>query len=456
MTGETGRTPARRRRLRGRLAVLGERDFRWFFVGYATSLVGSSMAPVAVAFAVLDGGGGGSQLGWVMAARILPIVLVLVAGGVIADRLGSRRVMLASDGLRCAVQGVFAALLVTGHASVPAMVVLVALWGLGEGVFLPALGALVPSLVRRPERLSDANTLLGLARSVSTVAGPALAGVITAGLGPGAVLLIDAVTYGVGALALARLSAAVPKGAGAGGGEGSMVADLRDGWGEFRSRRWLWVTTLQMALFNLLVWAPFLVLGPLTAQRELGGARAWGLVMGVYGVGAVLGGVLMLGRRPGRPLAVATLAGLGWALPSAALAAGLPLAWVAGAALVAGAGSAVCGSLYESTLQSWVPTEVLVRVTAFGGLGAFVLGPLGLAAAGPLADRVGVAAVLAFGAGWQLVSVAVVLAVREVRGRRWEEPEPEPEPEPEQEPEPGSEQGAERGGESAPSAAGAG
>ncbi|MFE7188830.1 MFS transporter [Kitasatospora sp. NPDC057541] len=448
MTGETGRTPARRRRLRGRLAVLGERDFRWFFVGYATSLVGSSMAPVAVAFAVLDGGGGGSQLGWVMAARILPIVLVLVAGGVIADRLGSRRVMLASDVLRCAVQGVFAALLVTGHASVPAMVVLVALWGLGEGVFLPALGALVPSLVRRPERLSDANTLLGLARSVSTVAGPALAGVITAGLGPGAVLLIDAVTYGVGALALARLSAAVPKGAGAGGGEGSMVADLRDGWGEFRSRRWLWVTTLQMALFNLLVWAPFLVLGPLTAQRELGGARAWGLVMGVYGVGAVLGGVLMLGRRPGRPLAVATLAGLGWALPSAALAAGLPLAWVAGAALVAGAGSAVCGSLYESTLQSWVPTEVLARVTAFGGLGAFVLGPLGLAAAGPLADRVGVAAVLAFGAGWQLVSVAVVLAVREVRCRRWEEPEPEPEP--------GSEQAAERGGESAPSAAGAG
>ncbi|MET8697423.1 MFS transporter [Kitasatospora sp. NPDC004723] len=440
MTGETERTPARRRRLRGRLAVLGERDFRWFFVGYATSLVGSSMAPVAVAFAVLDGGGGGSQLGWVMAARILPIVLVLVAGGVIADRLGSRRVMLASDVLRCAVQGVFAALLVTGNASVPAMVVLVAVWGLGEGVFLPALGALVPSLVRRPERLPDANTLLGLARSVSTVAGPALAGVITAGLGPGAVLLIDAATYGVGALALARLSAAVPKSAGAGGGEASMLADLRHGWGEFRSRRWLWVTTLQMALFNLLVWAPFLVLGPLTAQRELGGARAWGLVMGVYGVGAVLGGSLMLGRRPGRPLAVATLAGLGWALPSAALAAGLPLGWVAAAALVAGAGSAVCGSLYESTLQSWVPAEVLARVTAFGGLGAFVLGPLGLAAAGPLADRVGVAAVLAFGAGWQLIAVAAVLVVREVRCRSWEEPE----------------QGAERGVEPAPSAAGAG
>ncbi|MFF7586783.1 MFS transporter [Kitasatospora purpeofusca] len=427
MTGETERFPARRRRLPGRPAVLGERDFRWFFVGYATSLVGSSMAPVAVAFAVLGGGGGGTELGWVMAARILPIVLVMLLGGVVADRLGSRRVMLAAEVLRCAVQGVFAVLLLTGHARLWAMVALVAAWGLGEGVFLPSLGALVPTLVQRAERLPDANTLLGLARSVSTVAGPALAGVITAGYGSGAVLAIDAVTYGVGALALARLSVA-PPGAGekaggkAGAGErgDSMAADLRNGWSAFRSRRWLWVTTAQMGLFNLLVWAPFLVLGPLTAQRELGGARAWGLVMGVYGVGAVLGGLLMLGRRPGRPLAVATLATLGWALPSASLAAGLPLGWTVAAALVAGSGSAVCGSLYESTLQRWVPAELLARVTAFGGLGAFVLGPLGLAAAGPLADRVGVAAVLAFGAGWQLLAAAAVLAVRAVRCRGWD------------------------------------
>ncbi|KJY24160.1 MFS transporter, partial [Streptomyces sp. NRRL S-495] len=388
MTGETERFPARRRRLPGRPAVLGERDFRWFFVGYATSLVGSSMAPVAVAFAVLGDGGGGTELGWVMAARILPIVLVMLFGGVVADRLGSRRVMLAADVLRCAVQGAFAVLLLTGHARLWAMVALVAVWGLGEGVFLPSLGALVPTLVRREEQLPDANTLLGLARSVSTVAGPALAGVITAGYGPGAVLVIDAVTYGVGALALARLSVAPPGAkagteAGAGDREDSMLADLRNGWSAFRSRRWLWVTTVQMGLFNLLVWAPFLVLGPLTAQRELGGARAWGLVMGVYGVGAVLGGLLMLGRRPGRPLAVATVATLGWALPSASLAAGLPLGWTVAAALVAGSGSAVCGSLYESTLQRWVPAEVLARVTAFGGLGAFVLGPLGLAAAGP-------------------------------------------------------------------------
>ncbi|MFI2607264.1 MFS transporter [Kitasatospora sp. NPDC018619] len=418
MAVRTDRLPARRRRPGGRLAVLGEREFTWFFLGYTTSLVGSSMAPVAVAFAVLDGGGGGTGLGWVMAARIFPVVLVLPAAGVIADRLGSRRVMLGADLVRGLVQALFAGLLAAGHAPVGAMVALVALWGAGEGLFMPAFGAVVPDLVHRKELAADANTLLGLARSVSTAVGPATAGLVTAAWGPATVLLVDAVTYGVGAFALARLR--LPGRAAGGGGE-SVLREVRAGWSEFAARPWLWITTVQMGLFNLLVWAPFLVLGPLLAQRGLGGARAWGLVMGGYGAGAVLGGLLMLGRRPARPLAVASAAALAWALPSGALATGAGLPWVAAAALVAGVGSAVCGTLYSTTTQKWVPVELLGRLTAFGVLGAFALGPLGLAAAGPLAGRFGAETVLLLGAVWQLAAGAVVLAVPAVRNRRWEE-----------------------------------
>ncbi|MFJ9840825.1 MFS transporter [Kitasatospora sp. NPDC101155] len=418
MAVDTERIPARPRRLGDRLAVLGEREFTRFFIGYTTSLLGSSMAPVAVAFSVLDSGGAGTDLGWVMAARILPVVLVLLAGGVIADRFGSRRLMLGSDVLRGLVQALFAGLLAAGHAPVRAMVALVAVWGIGEGLFMPAFGAILPDLVRRKELLADGNTLLGLSRSVSTVAGPALAGLVTAARGPAAVLLIDAVTYGVGALALAGLR--LPDRPGTDDGT-SMLRELRAGWSEFAARPWLWITTAQMGLFNLLVWAPFLVLGPLTAQRELGGARAWGLVMGVYGAGAVLGGLWMLGRRPGRPLAVATVAGLAWALPSAALAAGASLVWVVAGALVAGVGSAVCGTLFSTTTQRWVPVELLGRLTSFGSLGAFVLGPLGLAAAGPLAARLGTGEVLLLGAVWQVAAGVVVLGVPAVRNRRWEE-----------------------------------
>ncbi|MGK4581896.1 MFS transporter [Kitasatospora sp. HPMI-4] len=418
MATETKPVPESKPTFRDRLSVLSEHDFRWFFAGYTISLFGSSMAPVAVAFAVLDSGGGGSELGWVMAARILPIVLVLLAGGVIADRLGSKRVMLAADLLRLGTQAVFAAVLMAGHPPVWAMVALVGVWGVGEGFFLPGLGALVPELVRRERGLADANTLLGLAGSVSKVAGPAAAGLLTAVQGPASVLIVDAVTYGVGALALARLSLPMRRAVAPGERRESVLADLGQGWAEFRSRTWLWTSTVQMSLFNLLVWAPFLILGPLTAQQRLGGARAWGLIMACYGAGAVLGGLAMLGRRPRRPLAVAMLFGIGWALPSAALAARLPLTVTAFAALLAGCFSSVVSTLFTTTTQQNVPPGVRARISSIETLGAFGLGPVGLALAGPVAARVGASAVLGFGAGWQVVTAVGCLAIPSVRNLR--------------------------------------
>ncbi|MFD0531930.1 MFS transporter [Kitasatospora arboriphila] len=186
---------------------------------------------------------------------------------------------LAADVLRCAVQAALAALLLTDRPPLWGTAALVALWGLGEGFGLPALGALVPGLVRDRARLADANSLLGLARSTSTVASPALAGLLVAAVGPAAVLALDAASYAVGALALAAVAVpAVPRGP-----ADTILDDLRHGWTEFRSRTWLWLTTAQTGLFNLLVWAPFLVLGPLLAQQRLGGAAAWGTVMAAYG-----------------------------------------------------------------------------------------------------------------------------------------------------------------------------
>ncbi|MFD8597785.1 MFS transporter [Kitasatospora sp. NPDC059646] len=391
-----------------RLAVLRGREFRLFFIGYAVSLFGSSMASVAVAFAVLDGGGGGSGLGVVMTARILPIVLLLVLGGAAADRLGARRVMLGSDGLRCATQAAMAVLMFTGHDRVWATAALMAFWGLAEAVFMPALDALLPRLVPAGE-LRDANALLGMARNGAAVAGPALAGLLTAAVGPGWVLLVDALTYAVGGAALALLR--LPATARPAAGESSLLAELRAGWGEFSSRRWQWVSTLQACLFNLLVWAPFLVLGPVVADRRLGGAGGWGVVMGAYGAGAALGGLLLLGREPARPLRLAVAVTAGWALPSGALALGWPLPAVAVAAAGAGVTSIVCGTLFATLTQRHVPPEALGRVSAYGALGAFAFGPVGLALAGPVADRVGAGSVLGFGAAWQVLSCVLTLLV---------------------------------------------
>ena len=398
--------------MRRRLSVLSARDFRWFFTGYATSLLGSSMAGVAVAFAVLATGGGGSAVGAVMAARIVPLVLLLLLGGAAADRFGSRVVMLVADVLRCGAQGAFAVLLLTGRPQLGTMLALSALAGVGEGLFGPALSALIPRL-SPSDSLTQANSLLQIARSSATVAGPALAGTLTAVAGPATVLALDAASYAVSVVVVFALPAARP----ATGVKQSMLADLWAGWTLFRSWTWLWVTTLHIGLFNLVVWAPFLVLGPVVCAGRLGGAGSWGAIMACYGTGAVGGGLLMLSRQPSRPLLVAVIASLGWALPPAALAGGLPLLWVCLGALVAGVGSSVYGVLQDTVDQQRIPAEYRGRVTAYTTLGAFVLGPLGLAGAGPLADTVGTAPVLACGALWLLVAVLAMTAVPSIRLR---------------------------------------
>ncbi|MFC1404597.1 MULTISPECIES: MFS transporter [Streptacidiphilus] len=402
--------------LRRRLLVLGERDFRRFFVGYTTSLLGSSMAGVAVAFAVLATGGGGSALGAVMTARILPLVLLLLFGGVAADRFGSRIVMIVADVLRCGAQATFAVLLLTGRPDLWVMLVLSALAGIGEGLFGPSLSALIPRLSPR-DGLTQANSLLQIARSGATVAGPALAGVLVATGGPALVLALDAASYAVSVLVVFSLP---PAGAGAPGpaasaGRGSLLVDLRAGWSLFRSQTWLWVTTLHICLFNLLVWGPFLVLGPVVSATRLGGAGAWGAIMACYGCGAITGGFVLLGRRPSRPLFVAVVASLGWAFPTGALAVGLPLVCVCAGALVAGIGSSLYGTLIDTLEQQVIPVEFRGRVAAYGTLGAFGLGPLGLAAAGPVAAVVGAGPVLAGGSLWLLGAVVVLLLLPAIR-----------------------------------------
>ncbi|MEU8267294.1 MFS transporter [Sphaerisporangium sp. NPDC049002] len=408
--------------IRRRLGALSHPDLRLFFVGEATSLLGSSMSSLAVAFAVLDSGGTQTDLGYVMAARIVPMIVFLLAGGVVADRLGPRRVMMSADVVRCVTQSVLAGLLIFGHPAIWMFMVLVAVWGAGEAFYAPARGALIPAVAAGGApydgKLRDANALAGLAQSMASVGGPAIAGVVVAVAGSGLVVAVDAGTYAVSflALALLRLSDRVPGQALSAQVKSAQAGAVREGWAHFRSRTWLWVTTLQFTLFNLLVWAPFLVLGPVVAQERLGGARDWGLIMALYGAGAVAGGLSMMGGRvPRRPLVVATVATFGWALPSGAIAAGLPVAFIAGAAVVAGAGSAVCGALYATTNQQYVPAGVLARITSLTTLGAFVLGPVGLAAAGPAASAIGITALLAFGAIWQVAAGSVVLAVPDVR-----------------------------------------
>ena len=412
-----------------RLGVLAGRDFRRFYAGYAASLLGSAMSSVAIAFALLGDGGTASGLGVVFTANIIPMIALLLFGGALADRLGRRRVMVGADLLRGAAQGTLAAALATGRPGLWLFVAAAFAVGAGNAFFSPALSGLPVQLVR-PARLGDANALLGTAQPAAQVAGPALAGLLIAVTSPALVIAVDAATYALSALALAglRLREGTPRGEPGKAAkrqrsrDRSVLRDLAEGWTEFTARPWLWPQTVQFALFNLVTWGPYLVLGPVLADQYLGGARAWGVVLACSGAGAILGGLLALGRRPRRPLLVATLTTLGFALPPLALALRLPLPMVAGAALGQGLGSAFGGAFATTVEQRLIPAAALSRVGAFNMVGAFAFGPVAFIAAGPAAAAFGPRAVLAFGAAWSAAMTLAVLAFPAVRRLPWPAP----------------------------------
>jgi MFS family permease len=396
-------------------AVLRDPNFRRFYVGYTVSLLGTACASVAYAFAVLGNGGTPVTLGYVLAAGIVPQVLLMTAGGVAADRFGRRRVMLGADVTRCLAQAALAAALLAGRPPIWFFAMLAAAHGTGEAFFRPALTALTTEL-SPPAELGNANAWLSAATSATRVAGPVLAGVIVAVASPAAAIAFDAVSFAVSVVALTglRIPAAAPAAA-----RPALLGELAEGWAEFRSRPWLLAEAVQFALFNLMTWGPYLVLGPVLARQALGGAAAWGAVMACYGAGCVLGGLAALGRRPRRPAAAAAVATFGFALPPALLAVGAPIAVLAAGALLAGAGSGLGDVFGTTALQQQVPPGALARVTAFETVLAFAFGPVAFAAAGPVASAVGVRTVLAAGAFWSVAGSAVVLALPSVRAVTW-------------------------------------
>jgi MFS family permease len=396
-------------RMPERLGALRERPFRLLFCGQAASLLGDGMVSVALSFAVLGLTGSATDLGIVLAARTIPLVGFLLAGGVWADRLPRRTVMIATDLARLAAHGTMAALLITGAAEVWSLAALAAVTGVATAFFTPALSGIVPVVVS-PGRLQQANALRGLAMAGGQIAGPALAGVLVVTAGAGWALAVDAATFGVSAVFLARLPLPphVPVEA------RPFVADLREGWDDFRSRTWLWTSVATAALGNML-YAAYLVLGPLVADQELGGAAAWALITSAFGVGSLIGGVLLLRLDPPRPMLVATLSVALFTLPLAFLALVTPAAVIAAASLVAGAGLMVANNLWETTTARHVPPARLSRVSSYDWFGSLAMQPVGLLIWGPIGAALGVSTALWIAFAVQLASILALLAVRDIR-----------------------------------------
>jgi MFS family permease len=392
-------------------APLGERPFRLLFASLAVTLLGSWMTPVALAFAVLELTDSPTALGLVLAAEAVPLVGLLLIGGVWADRLPRIRVMLAADVASAAGQGVMALLLITGHARVWELAALAAVAGAADAFHTPALAGLLPATVPAP-MLQRANALRHLESNAMRVIGPLLAGVLVATAGAGWAIAVDSGSFLAAALILSRIRLApVVRVV----GNASFVGELKEGWRAVRLHGWLLAMMLDTALWCLVILGPYMVLGPVVSKRDLGGAGAWALISAAYGIGSVGGGVLGLRLHPRRPLLVAVVINAAFVPLLGLLAIAAPTWLIAISGVPAGASIALYMVLWDTTIQERVPADVLARVSSFERMATFALMPLGMALAGPVAGLLGVGVTLWVSAGWLGVSTIFLLAIPSVR-----------------------------------------
>jgi MFS family permease len=412
--------------IRKAIAPLTVRDFRRYFFGHTASTFGDALTPLAIAFAVLHLTGSPADLGIVILSTRIPVIALSLFGGALGDRFSRRNVMLVADLMRMFAQAATAALLLSGTARIWMIVVLQLIAGMGSALFNPASVGLVASLAGK-ERVQEANSLLSMSRSITSILALSTAGALVATVGPGWAILIDAATFLVSAAFLTRLPRAVatqPPATSAG-----LLTSIKDGLAEVTRRSWLLMSIIHVSLTNLIAIAPFLVLGPYVADKHLGGAPAWSAIGIAYAVGGLVGGAVAARWKPSRPVGAALAVFLLMTPLPALLAAPADLWLLMPAAFLAGLEVVIYNVLQTTAIQRHVPDHLIGRTSSVVTLGALVAAPLGMAVAGPAAQTFGSGTVLAASAVMAIViTVATLLvpSVWQIRDSPREDAQPRP------------------------------
>jgi MFS family permease len=394
-------------------AALQHQRFRWLVAGSTAGWFGNAIAPIALAFAVLDLTGSASDLGIVVGARSITNVALLLVGGVLADRL-PKALLLQGASLAAAMStAVLAASVLLDFASIPLLTVLAAINGAVAAISFPAAASIIPQTV--PETiLQQANAVARMARNLAAITGAAVGGLLAATLGPGWAMVITAVVFTAEAAAFVRVRGLVTSMARAGS---NVLTDLREGWQEFVSRAWTWLIVAQFLLVNAVTAGVNGVLGPTIADETIGRA-GWGLALAAMTLGALAGGVLAAHWLPSRALAFGTALTLCEVLPLTVLALypRLPLLLVA--MFVMGVSMDLFAVAWDVSLQENVPPERLARVYSYDALGSFVAIPIGQLTIAPIAAHAGTRATLIGGACLIAAATLAVLCSRSVRTLR--------------------------------------
>jgi len=372
-----------------RYEVLAIRDFRILLLDRLLAPFSNGFSLVGVSFAVLRVTGSTADLSYVIAAQAAPMLVFSLLSGVFADRFRPQWVILAGNLCVVIGEGVFGLLMVTtGHPPLWSMISLEAVNGIGAAVFYPASNALLPQLV--PETLlQQGSSISRLAMNMGQMTGAAAAGVLVAVAGPGWALMLCAIGM-AGTVPLMLLIK---------GGRGparviredpSMLAELREGWTEFRKHTWLWATVIQYCLVMMAWNGAFLVLGPVVARAHLGGAAAWGAISATEALGLIVGGVISLRYTPRRPMLFVVCTGGLFAVSPLLLGLTAPLPVICVTAFALGILGEVMMVQWTVAMATRIPADKLARVSSYDAFGSLAAMPVGALVVGPLAATVGV------------------------------------------------------------------
>lgn len=395
-----------------------EPQYRLLFSGQVLSILGDRVTSVVLPFAVLSVGGQIGDVAVVSAAQFLPFAILAIPAGVWADRLDRKRILITSDMVRFFCQLSAAVLLLTDRATVTHIAVLAAAYGAADAFFAPAFTGLLPGTVA-PVNLQPANALRGLSFSTGAIAGPVIAGLLVALVGPGGALLFDAGTFLVSIACLVPLRPRVVRRVLAEEDPEAttehFLASLHAGWAEVRSRAWVLAFLGGMGSYHAIVLPAIFVLGPVLVSEELGGAPDWAIITAGFGLGCVLGDLLLLRWRPRFALRVAALMLVGSSFQAAFIGSGLGVWSIAGLEVLAGICVTGTFTLWETSLQEHIPGHALSRVSSYDYLSSAGVIPLGNLIAGAVSSMVGLRPTLL---GMSVVGVAAALLVLAVPGVR--------------------------------------
>lgn len=380
------------------------------------SNVGNGLSPIALAYGVLSlKGATGTDLSLVMTARIAPMIIFMLLGGVIGDRFKRNRIVGGSDVIGSLLAATSAISFIAGFANVPLLCLMGGLFGILNALWWPAMSGVLPEIIPK-ESLQKGNAVVGLLSNFGFVFGALVGGTVVTLFGSGWALLVDALTFMIAGLLVWNINLPpMPERE-----KNSMFHDLKIGWYEFISRSWVVAIVIGFTFVNLCFEATLTVLGPLAYNSDGHGPRNWSFNLAAITLGMIAGGIASFKIHFSRPLVLGMLSialvpiwiysmGFELALPIVLL-----------GAFIAGVAVEIFTVVWGTSMQTHIPEESYSRVVSYDAFGSYALAPIGIAFAGPIANWIGTPRTLVIAASITLVAALLPLMLKSVRGLKYQ------------------------------------